>query len=156
MEAAGRRQEVLLKPIPAGYRMSHSLVIDEEMTVDFQQQEPGLGRVHQVYATYWLGKHFELVSRKLTLPFLEEDDAGIGFELEVRHLASALPGMLVELEACYLRSDGNRLFVACTATSQLGDLIGEGNTTQVIMPKGKLEARFARLRERWRESQEIE
>jgi len=35
------------------------------------------------------------------------------------------------------------------AYNELGDLIGRGRTEQVILPKEKVEALFARLRERW-------
>lgn len=119
------------------------------MTVDFDQPQPGLGKLHPVYATYWLAKHFELVSRKLTLPYLEEHEEGIGFELSVRHLAPALPGTEVELEAQLLRVEGDRVYCRCTAIV-MGELIGEGSTTQVIRPRSELERRFDVLR--WRSS----
>jgi fluoroacetyl-CoA thioesterase len=137
-----------VRSIPPSTRASHLITVTDAMTVDFEQPDPGLGRLHRVYATYWMAKHFELVSRKLTLPFLEEHDEGIGFELSVRHLAPALPGMKVELEARLQRVEGNRVFVACRAVSSLGDLIGEGSTTQVILSKDALARRFARLRHR--------
>ena len=119
------------------------------MTVDFEQGEPELGRLHPVYATYWLTKHMELVSRKIILPFLEADEEGIGFEVSVKHLASALPGMMVRLAAEHLKTEGNRIFVRCRALNELGDVIGEGATTQVVMKRERLERGFAKLRERW-------
>lgn len=118
------------------------------MTVDFGQREPGLGKLHEVYATYWLAKHFELVSRKLTLPYLGEHEEGVGFEVSVRHLAPTLPGMSVALEARLDRVEGNRVYALCRAVNSLGDLVGEGSTTQVILDQSELERRFARLRER--------
>jgi fluoroacetyl-CoA thioesterase len=140
-----------MKPIPEGYRTSHQIIVTERMTVDFEEPVAGLGRVHQVYATYWLARHFELVSRKLTLPYLEAGDEGIGFELSVRHVSPALPGMAVDLEARFLRLEGKRLLAECRAWNELGDLVGEGSTTQVVMARGELERRFRRLRDRWRE-----
>jgi fluoroacetyl-CoA thioesterase len=141
-----------VREIPSGTGARHVVVVDEAMTVDFEQPEPGLGRLHPVYATYWLARHFELVSRKLTLPFLEEEDEGIGFELSVRHLAPTLPGMSVELEARFVRRRGNRIYCDCRAVNSLGDLAGEGTTTQVVLPKPELGGRLARLRERAREA----
>jgi fluoroacetyl-CoA thioesterase len=131
-----------------GTSVLHVVTVEERMTVDFEQPEPGLGKLHDVYATYWLGRHFELVSRKLTLPYLEEHDEGIGFELSVRHLAPTLPGMSVELEARFLRRRGTRVYCACRAVNSLGDLVGEGRTTQVILAREELTGRLARLRER--------
>lgn len=145
--AARRAGRVPVKDIPAATVARHRLEVSEAMTVDFEQSQPGLGKLHPVYATYWLAKHFELVSRKLTLPYLEEHEQGIGFELSVRHLAPALPGTEVELEAELLRVDGNRLYCRCRATAR-GELIGEGSTTQVILPRSELKRRFASLRER--------
>ena len=139
-----------MKPIPEGTTASHTLTVTEDMTVDFGQSAPGLGKLHGVYATYWLTKHIELVSRKLILPFLEPDEEGIGFEVSVRHLASALPGMEVKLRAVHLRTEKNRVYALCEAFNALGNKVGEGTTTQVVLRKEKLEAGFEALRERWK------
>lgn len=143
-----------MNPIPEGYRATFELTVTDAMTVDFEQPEPELGKLHPVYATYWLTKHVELVSRKIILPFLEPGDAGIGFEVAVTHVASALPGMTVRLEATFVRQEKNRVYARVHAWNELGDLIGEGTTTQVIVPQAKLEAGFAALRERWRARKE--
>ncbi len=140
-----------MKPIPVGYQAVFETVVTPEMTVDFEE----LGKVHPVYATYWMTKHMELAGRKIILPFLEEGEDGIGHEVEVRHLASALPGMRVKIVAEHLRTEGNRVYAACRAYNELGDLIGEGRTTQVILPKEKIQAAFDKLRARW-ESQKTE
>jgi fluoroacetyl-CoA thioesterase len=138
-----------MKVIPEGYTTHHEVVVTQGMTVDFEQPEPELGKLHPVYATYWLAKHMELVSRKIILPFLEEGEVGIGFEVSVRHLASALPGMKVRLTAKHQRTERNRVYAVCEAYHELGDKIGEGSTTQVILPKERLEQGFVALRERW-------
>lgn len=139
-----------MKSIPAGYEATHEVLVTPAMTVDFEDREdPRLGRLHQVYATYWLAKHMELVSRKIILPFLEEGDEGIGHSVSVTHLASALPGMRVYLSARCTRHEGNRVSADCRAVSELGDVVGEGTTVQVILSAGRLERGFAKLRERW-------
>lgn len=140
-----------MKRIPEGTTTTHTLTITEAMTVDFEQAEPALGKLHPVYATYWLTKHMELVSRKLILPFLEENEEGIGFEVSVKHLASALPGMEVRLAAQHLRTEKNRIYATCAAFNELGDKVGEGTTTQIVLDRKRLEAGFAALRERWKE-----
>ena len=138
-----------MKPIPAGFSREHELVVTDAMTVDFEQSDPALGKLHPVYATYWMTKHMELVSRKIILPFLESGEAGIGFEVSVRHLASALPGMRVHLRATHERTERNRVYAQVDVFNELGDKIGEGTTTQVILPQDRLEQEFRNLRERW-------
>lgn len=140
-----------MRDIPDDYRASFEVTVSEAMTVDFEQPEPGLGRLHPVYATYWLVRHAELVSRKIILPFLEPGEEGIGHEVRMRHLASAVPGMRVRLSARLERRTGNRVVAGVRAVNELGDLVGEGSTTQVVLPRAKLEAAFAALRRRWQD-----
>lgn len=139
-----------MRPIPAGYRAEHELVVTDGMTVDFEQDEPRLGKLHPVYATYWLTKHVELASRKIILPFLEPGEEGIGHEVRLRHLASALPGMRVRLVATHERTESNRVVVRVEAENELGDLVGEATTIQVVLPREALERGFERLAERWK------
>lgn len=139
-----------VRAIPAGATATHRLVVSEAMTVDFEDRDdPRMGRLHPVYATYWLVKHLELVSRKLLLPYLEPDEEAIGHEVHVTHLASALPGMRVTLTARLRAVRGTRLDAACEAVSELGQTIGRGHTTQVVLPHARLEQGFERLASRW-------
>ena len=138
-----------MKPIPVGHTASHEILVTENMTVDFEQDDPRLGKLHPVYATYWLVKHMEMVSRKIILPFLDADEEGVGFEVSVTHLASALPGMTVRISAEHLKTEGNRIYAHCEAVSELSDLVGTGTTTQVWMKRERLNGGFAKLRERW-------
>jgi predicted thioesterase len=143
-----------MKPIPVAYQATFETVVTDEMTVDFEHpDDPQLGRLHPVYATYWMAKHMELAGRKIILPFLEEGEEGIGSKVSVHHLASALPGMKVRILAEHTHTEGNRIFARCTAWNELGDLIGEGQTEQVILPKAKLLRIFQKLQERWLQHQ---
>lgn len=121
------------------------------MTVDFEVEgDPKLGPLHPVYATYWLAKHMELVSRKIILPYLEPGEEGIGYRVEVDHLAPALPGMRLDINAAFDRQEKNRVHVDCEAISELGDVIGRGSTVQVILPQERLDANLENLLNRWR------
>lgn len=143
-----------MKPIPAGYQATFETVVTDEMTVDFEHpDDPKLGKLHPVYATYWMAKHMELAGRKIILPFLEEGEEGIGSAVNVNHLASALPGMSIKVVAEHTRTEGNRIFASMKAWNALGDLIGEGSTEQVILPKAKIERIFEKLQQRWQEHQ---
>lgn len=138
-----------MKPIPEGFEATFALRVTDEMTVDFE----GMGQLHPVYATYWMAKHMELASRKIILPFLEGHEEGIGFEVQVTHLASALPGMAVTVSAMHVKTEKTRIYARCEAVSELGDLIGQGTTTQVVLPRVKIEAGFGALRRRWQEKE---
>jgi len=141
-----------MKPIPPGYQATFETVVTDEMTVDFEHpDDPQLGKLHPVYATYWMAKHMELAGRKIILPFLEEGEEGIGTKVSVDHLASALPGMKVRIVAEHVHTEGNRVHVRCNAWNELGDLIGQGHTEQVILPRAKLLRIFDKLAERWRQ-----
>lgn len=139
-----------MRAIPEGSEARHDIVVTDAMTVDFEQADPRLGRLHPVYATYWLTKHAELAGRKLILPYLEDGEEGIGYQVGLTHLASALPGMRVEVTARLRSQEGNRVVADVRAVNELGDLVGEGTTTQVILSQVRLERSFERLRERWR------
>ncbi|MBW7916202.1 MAG: thioesterase family protein [Trueperaceae bacterium] len=140
-----------MREIPPGYEARHEVLVTPAMTVDFEDRDdPRLGRLHPVYATYWLAKHMELVSRKLLLPFLEAGEESIGHSVNVNHLASALPGMRVRLTARCRRLETNRVHADCRAESELGDLVGEGATVQVVLSATRLASGFEGLAARWR------
>lgn len=130
-----------MQAIPPGYLATFEVEVTPEMTVDFEE----LGPIHPVYATYWMAKHMELVGRKVLLPFLEVGEEGVGYEVRVRHLAPALPGMHLRFTGEHLRTERNRLYVRCRVVDQWDRLIGEGETTQVILPAAELHARFAQF-----------
>jgi fluoroacetyl-CoA thioesterase len=134
-----------VRPIPDGYEESVGVVVTDEMTVDFQE----LGRVHPVYATYWLAKHMEEAGRKIILPFLEEGEEGLGTAVHVEHRSSALVGMRLEIVARYRGTSDARVQSTCEAHSELGDLIGTGSTEQFVTGAAKVADGFAELERRW-------
>lgn len=138
-----------MRRIPEGFTQTLTVRVTDDMTVDFGE----LGKVHPVYATYWMAKHFEEAGRKIILPHLEEGDGGIGSQVEVFHTASALPGMQVTVTATFEKQEGRRIHARMTAVNELGDAIGHGTTTQVVLPQGKIDAGFDDLRRRWAEHQ---
>ena len=124
-----------MRPIPDGYEARLAFLVTEAMTVDFEE----LGRVHPVYATYWLCKHMEEAGRKIILPFLEDGEEGIGSAVSVRHLAPAVGGQRIEVVAVHVGTAGNRVTVRCRATTAAGVLIGAGETEQTILPRKRIE-----------------
>jgi flavin reductase (DIM6/NTAB) family NADH-FMN oxidoreductase RutF/predicted thioesterase len=124
-----------VRPIPQGYEGRVSVVVTEAMTVDFEE----LGRIHPLYATYWLCKHMEEAGRKIIIPFLEEGEEGIGSAVSARHLAPAVAGERVDVVAEHVLTERNRVKVRCRATNEAGRVIGEGETEQTILPRERIE-----------------
>jgi len=136
-----------MKPIPDRFTQTLHITVTDDMTVNFDE----LGRIHPVYATYWMAKHFEEAGRKIILPFLDDGEQGIGFEVNVKHTASALPGMRVTVTATFDRMEGRRVHATLQATNELGDVIGTGRTTQVILPQARIDQGFEDLERRFHE-----
>jgi fluoroacetyl-CoA thioesterase len=124
-----------VQSIPDGHSARVSFVVSQEMTVDFDELGPG----PDLYATYWMAKHMEEAGRKIILPFLDDDEDGVGRAVSVTHLAPAAPGTLVHVDARLERTEGNRVFASQTATTASGKLIGEGTTEQVVIAKSRVE-----------------
>lgn len=124
-----------MRPIPSGYTARLDVVVTEAMTVDFEE----LGRVHPVYATYWLCKHMEEAGRKIILPFLEDGEEGIGSAVSVRHLTPAVTGQRLDVVAEHVSTEQNRVRVRCRATNEAGDPVGDGETEQTILPRQRIE-----------------
>lgn len=111
------------------------VVVTDEMTVDFAE----LGRVHPVYATYTMAKHFEEAGRKVLLPHLEDGEEGLGSSVSVEHLAPSWVGERLRVVARCAEVHGNRLVCECTATDEDGREIGRGTTGQVVLPRAVLD-----------------
>ncbi len=127
-----------MRPIPVGESAVLDVVVTDEMTVDFTE----LGKVHPVYATYTMAKHFEEAGRKLLLRHLDADEDGLGRSVTVDHLAPSWVGDRLSVEARCVAVDGNRVTCECTATDGDGREVGRGSTVQVALPRDMLEARI--------------
>jgi fluoroacetyl-CoA thioesterase len=139
-----------MRPIDIGEQAVLEVRVTPEMTVRFGE----LGELHPVCATYELARHFEEVGRKLLLPHLEDGEDGLGTEIRVRHLRSALPGMWVTLSATVTRVEGRRLTVEIEAVSELGDVVATGSTEQCVSSAERIQAGFAELEGRWKAHRE--
>ena len=135
-----------MRPVAIGEQAVLKVLVTPAMTVKFDE----LGELHPVYATYELARHFEEVGRKLLLPHLEDGEDGLGTEIRVRHLRSALPGMQVTLSATVQKVEGRRLTVGIDAVSELGELVATGSTEQYVSSSERIQAGFAELQERWK------
>jgi fluoroacetyl-CoA thioesterase len=125
-----------VREIPVGTSAVLEVVVTEDMTVDFAE----LGRVHPVYATYTMAKHFEEAGRKLLLRHLDADEDGLGRAVTVEHLAPSWVGDRLTIEARCVEVLGNRVTCECTATDDAGVDVGRGATVQVALHRDRLDA----------------
>jgi len=131
-----------MRQIPEGYRATLDVLVAYDMTVDFGT----LGPVHPVYATYWMTRHMEEASRTMLLPFLEDGEDAVGRAVQVSHIAPALPGTRLTVTATYENTDQRRVIARCTVRSAAGNLIGTGETVQVVVGQRWFQERLALLR----------
>ena len=111
------------------------VLVTEDMTVDFTE----LGRVHPVYATYTMAKHFEEAGRKLLLRHLDDGEEGLGSAVSVEHLAPSWVGDRLTIDARCTEVRGNRILCDCNATDGDGRQVGTGSTVQVVLPRAVLD-----------------
>lgn len=100
--------------------------------------------VHDVYGTAAMVQHMEFAARQVLLPAREAHEEGIGYRVEVTHLAPAPVGSVVTVTARLQAVEGTRVVCAVHARTAYG-LVGEGMVTQVILPRATLLRRFARF-----------
>ena len=65
--------------------------------------------VHEVYGTAAMVGHMELAARRVILEAREEGEEGVGYNVEVTHLAPAPVGSRVTLTARLRAVEGNRV-----------------------------------------------
>ena len=124
-----------MREIPVGATATLDVVVTPDLTVDFAE----LGRVHPVYATYNMAKHFEEAGLKLLLRHIDDGEDGLGSRVAVEHLAPSWVGDRLTIEARCTEVRGNRIHCACTATDGDGREVGTGSTVQVVLPRDVLD-----------------
>ena len=134
-------------PIPIGATAVLDVVVTEAHTVDFDE----MGKVHPVYATYTMAKHFEEAGRKLLVPHLEDGEAGIGASVSVEHLAPSWVGDTIRVTATCVEVRGGRLTVECRAVDSYGRDLGRGSTVQAVLPREVIAARTGEAARRGRD-----
>ncbi|MFN8473746.1 MAG: thioesterase [Anaerolineae bacterium] len=122
--------------------------VRQDMVATFDE----LGPVHPVYATWNLVRHMEEASRKVILPYLDDDEDAVGHSVEVVHLSPTLVGRPVVVTAHVSAIEDRRITCNVVAHShpqgQPADhaaLIGRGRTVQIVVEKAWLAARLAAL-----------
>jgi predicted thioesterase len=122
----------LIPGLKVGQTESIQITVSKEMFAQFE----GIV-VHPTYSTVSMIYHMEWVSRKIILPFLEDNEEGMGGAVSAKHLAPAPEGTQLTIIAELIGYDRN---IVITKVSVLQDteLIGIGEVKQIILPKVKI------------------
>lgn len=100
--------------------------------------------VHEVYGTVAMVYHMEWAARNVILPFLEEDEEGIGTGVEVRHLNPAPVGATIHATAICTSIEGH--VIVCDVTVWHGNRrLGSGRVQQRIIERRVLQERFPEM-----------
>ena len=112
------------------------LTVSPEMRALFEGEV-----VHEVYGTAPMVGHMELAARRVILAAREEGEEGIGYKIDVTHMAPAPVGARVTVTARLRSVEGNRVLCDVEARTARG-VIGRGTVTQVLLSIAVLQRRF--------------
>lgn len=122
-----------------GERKYHNFKVKAEDAAHFEQEA-----VHDVCATFTLAREIEWATRLFVLEMLEKGEEGIGTHLNIVHLAPALIGNEVEIEAKFVGVENSEII--CSYVAKVGErLVAKGTTGQKILPKEKIASFFDSL-----------
>ncbi|MCA0173413.1 thioesterase family protein [Bacillus sp. RAR_GA_16] len=116
-----------------GISVGQSAVVHVEVTPDMYAQFEGKV-IHQAYSTVSMVYHMEWAARQLILPYLEDDEEGIGGGVEVKHMGPACNGQSIEILAV-IRSITHKSVISSVDVKRGKELIGTGKVIQFILPK---------------------
>ena len=94
----------------------------------------------EVISTPAIIGYLEMTSHLLIEPLFEEDEASVGTEVSIRHLAAAFPGVEMECEAEVETVKGRRIRLKVRA-SQAGKVIMDGHHERAVVDLRKFMAR---------------
>ncbi|KSU61561.1 thioesterase [[Bacillus] enclensis] len=129
----------------SGLAEGHTATIMTEVSPSMHAQFEG-SVVHPVYSTVSMVYHMEWASRKIILPFLEEDEEGMGAKVTVEHMAPAGTGASLEIKAAVIKYEKNIIVTEVIVRDFKNDrIIGRGEVKQVVLPKEKIRERIERI-----------
>jgi fluoroacetyl-CoA thioesterase len=123
-----------------GMKVGETAVVQAVVTPDMFAQFEGKV-VHPAYSTVSMVYHMEWASRKIILPYLEEDEEGIGAAVSVKHIAPTTEGSTVTVTATLTEFRDNVVMTKVEAKNE-AQLIGVGEVKQVILSKEKIKQMF--------------
>jgi predicted thioesterase len=93
--------------------------------------------IHPVLATARMIEWMEWAGRKLILPYLEEDEDAVGYQIHITHRRPTQAGETLRAYAEFQKIEGSRVFTRVWAENNR-ERIGDGLFVQVLMKKSQL------------------
>ena len=121
------------KGLEIGQTYSLEVLVTEEMVASFAGKV-----VHNLFSTSHLVKQMEHAARNLILPYFEEDEEAMGYQVDVTHLSLTLPGMKVTITARVSEIRDNKIIAEVEAFNSRAK-IARGKVTQALIKKSWLE-----------------
>ncbi|MBT2680087.1 thioesterase [Bacillus sp. ISL-35] len=118
--------------LKAGHTASIKVIVTPDMFARFEGK-----LVHPVYSTVSMVYHMEWASRQIILPFLEDDEEGMGGAVTVKHIAPCIEGAEVVITATVTDLQDNTILTNVRAETN-GRLVGVGEVKQVVLPKSRI------------------
>jgi predicted thioesterase len=127
-----------MKPgLQVGEVYEFTLTVTEEMRAHFGEVE-----VHPLYSTASMITHMEWAARQHILPYLEPGEEGVGYHVDVKHLAPTPIGATVRVRATVMEVQLKRVTSHVEAWNDLTQ-IGDGTFIQGLVPIAKLKEGIA-------------
>jgi len=123
-----------------GLNLGHKATISAKVTPAMFAQFEG-EVVHPAYSTVAMVYHMEWASRQIILPFLDEDEEGMGGAVTVKHLGVSGEGEAIITTATLTEIKGRRIVTQVTVENSQG-LIGQGEVIQFILSKKELKEKL--------------
>ena len=123
-----------------GLNLGHKATICAKVTPAMFAQFEG-EVVHPAYSTVAMVYHMEWASRQIILPFLDEDEEGMGGAVTVKHLGVSGEGEAIITTATLTEIKGRRIVTQVTVENSQG-LIGQGEVIQFILSKKELKEKL--------------
>lgn len=105
------------------------------------------GDMPAVLSTPWLIKWLEQTARETLRPLLDEEEASVGMEVDIRHLAPTPLGSTVKCVARVISAEGNAVTFQIEASDEL-ELIARGVHKRAVISKARFFQRVARKQTR--------
>ncbi|MEW9104972.1 thioesterase family protein [Paenibacillus sp.] len=139
-----------MKPgLAPGAEISFSVTVTPDMHPAFDGTT-----IHEVMSTVTMIYYMEKAGRKMIVPFLEEEEEGSGFALDIKHVGPAVDGQEVTFRAVCTEVGAKRIVCEVTAETRI-NLVGKGTFTQAIFDKETMAERLTALRCKTEEEQKL-
>jgi len=128
-----------MKRKPAnGLTGTQRFIVESQHLIDFAGQD-----MPAVLSTPWLIKWLEVTARETLRPLLDDGEASVGMEVDIRHLAPTPQGSEVQCTARVIGAEGSTVTFQVEATDGI-ELIARGVHKRAVVSKARFAERVAR------------